>query len=148
MALITGTLFPLREQLKEQLQVGDNNPQDIMSALALSSIYDKAFEESYTLYNQLIDDFKIRDASTLFYGAVASTGALHHANALALLELAKRKNTKYSESRYALALLYMEVSNNLGAAVQLSKIGNSGFISDYFNFKIDGDKLLYKKFNP
>lgn len=143
--LFTGKLYFLREELKKVLASTDNNTQEIMSALALASLYDKAYEESYTLYNTLIDELKVRDARTLFLAAVASTAADHHENAIALLELSKMKDTNFIESRYALGLLYLEAQNNEGTNIQFSKIGNNGFISEYFDFTIDTDKLLFEK---
>ena len=143
--LITGSLYFVREQLKRVLDSTKEDTQEIISALALASLYDGAFEESYTLYNTLIDELKIRDSYTLFLGAVASTAANHHANAIALLELSKMKNKNFSESRYALGLLYLEVQNNQGATIQLSKIQDDGFSSEYFDFDIDLDKLLFEK---
>ncbi|MEA3227633.1 MAG: hypothetical protein U9P38_01040, partial [Campylobacterota bacterium] len=143
--LIIGRLYFLRENLKNKLESIQGNPTGILSALALASLYDKAFEESYTLYNSLIDEYKIRDANTLFLGAVASTAANHHENAIALLELSKMKNKKFIESRYALGLLYLEVNNNAGAYIQLSKVNKDKFSSEYFDFEIDVDKLLFKK---
>jgi thioredoxin-like negative regulator of GroEL len=143
--LMIGKLHPLRMQLKEKLLTTTESPEDIMHALALSSIYAQEFEEAYTLYNQIIDDYKIRDAQTLFLGAVASTAASHEANAIALLELAKLKNPRFLESRYALGLLYLEVKNNYGASIQFQHIGNNGFVSEYFNFGIDTKKLHEKR---
>jgi Flp pilus assembly protein TadD len=143
--LITGNLFFLRKQLRETLETTTRNTHEITSALALASLYDKAYEESYTLYNHLIDNLKVRDAYTLFLGAVASTAADHHANAIALLELSKMKDGSLLESRYALGLLYLEVQNNQGAVVQFSRIGDNGFSSEFFNFDIDLDKLLFDK---
>ena len=145
MNLITGRLYFLRQQLRDILDTTDQNTQEIESALALASLYDKAFEESYTLYNHLIDELKVRDAYTLYLGAVASTAAKHHENAIALLELAKMKNPSLYESRYALALLYMEIQNNPGAIIQLARIEKDGFKSDYFEFLIDTQKLLFQK---
>jgi Flp pilus assembly protein TadD len=144
-ALITGKLYPLRTQLKKKLETTTENPEEIMGALALASVYGRAFEEAYTLYNQLIDGYGIRDPRTLFLGAVASVGAEHDANAIGLLELAKLKDPKHMESRYALGLLYLRVKNNQGAGLQFQHIGNSGFTSDYFNFMIDTEQLLFEK---
>jgi Flp pilus assembly protein TadD len=144
-ALITGRLYPLRMQLKKKLETTTESPEDIMGALALASIYDRAFEEAYTLYNQIIDSYEVRDSRTLFHGAVASVGAGHDANAIGLLELAKLKDPQHSESRYALGLLYLRVKNNQGAGLQFQHIGNSGFTSDYFNFGIDTEQLLFEK---
>jgi len=143
--LIAGQLYYLRKQLKDVLETQTGDNKDIVNTLALASFYDKAFEESFTLYNTVIDEFKIRDAYTLFMGAVASTAASHHANAIALLELTKLKDKKFLEARYALGLLYMEVRNNKGSAIQFAFIDKSGFSSEYFNFDIDTDKLLFEK---
>ena len=143
--LIIGKLYFLIQDLKQKLSTMDKDTQEVTSALALASLYDGAFEESYTLYNTLIDDLKVRDAYTLFLGAVASTAASHHANAIALLELSKMKDTNFLESRYALGLLYLEIQNNRGAVIQLSKVGDNGFSSDFFSFDIDLDKLMFKK---
>ncbi len=145
--LITGRLYFLRQQLKDVLESSTKEPHDITATLALASLYDKASEEAYSLYNNLIDNLKVRDPLTLLLGAVASTAAGHHENAIALLELAKMKNKNSLESRYALGLLYLEMKNNKGAVVQLSRINKNNFSSEYFNFDIDLDKLLFEKQN-
>jgi len=146
--LITGHLYYLRNQLKQKLETTPDNTYEIESSLALASLFDKQFEESYTLYNHLIDELKVRDSYTLFLGAVASTAAEHHENAIALLELSKLKNKNLYESRFALALLYLEIKNNEGAVIQLSKIDKEDFRSKFFDFEINSDELLFKKNNP
>lgn len=146
--LITGKLYFLRKQLKRVLETTKEPIQELTATLALASLYDQAYEEAYTLYNQLIDELKVRDAQTLFLGAVASIAAKHHANAIALLELSKMKDGNFLETRYALGLLYLEQQNNQGAAIQLGAIGDKGFTSKYFNFNIDTNKLLFKKQHP
>lgn len=143
--LITGRLYFLTQQLKSVLESTTEDTREITSALALASLYAQDFEESFTLYNQLIDNLKVRDANTLLLGAVASTAADHHENATALLELSKLKNSELMESRYALGLLYLQLRNNEAAIIQFSEIGNSGFNSEYFNFKINIDKLFFEK---
>ncbi len=143
--LITGQLYYLTKEIKKVLETTSNNREDLISALALASLYNGSHEEAYTLYNQLIDDMKVRDAQTLFLGAVASIAANHHANAIALLELSKMKDPEFYESRYALGLLYLEVKKNKAAAIQLGKVRDSTFHSEYFNFDIDLEKLLYIK---
>ncbi|MDQ7062384.1 MAG: hypothetical protein Q9M43_15200 [Sulfurimonas sp.] len=140
--LITGRLFFLREHLKDLIATTKEPLHELISSLAFASLLDGAYEESYTLYNQLIDELKVRDAKTLFLGAVASTAAGHHENAIALLELSKMKDKTFAESRYALGLLYLEIQNNEGAVIQLSNVANNSFVSEYFNFDIDTDKLL------
>lgn len=146
--LIIGRLYFLRQQLKHALETTSNETYEIESALALASLFDKQFEESYTLYNHLIDERKVQDAYTLFLGALASTVASHHENAIALLELSKLKNGSFYESRYALALLYLEAKNNNGAVIQLSRIKKDGFISNFFDFEVNTNELLFKKNNP
>ena len=143
--LITGHLYFLIEQLKSVLETTTEDNKGIQSALALASLYDKKFEEAYTNYNNLIDVMRVRDAHTLYLGAVASTAAGHHENAIALLELAKMKDGNFAESRYALALLYLEMQNNEGASIQLSKIKEDSFNSKFFDFKINQNKLYTKK---
>jgi predicted Zn-dependent protease len=145
--LITGQLYYLTRQIKKVLETTINNREDLISALALALLYNGSYEESYTLYNQLIDDMMIRDAQTLFLGAVASIAAEHHPNAIALLELSKMKDSEFYESRYALGLLYLEVNKNKAAAIQFGKVKENGFQSEYFNFDIDLDKLLFIKRN-
>jgi len=143
--LITGKLYFLRKQLKRVLESTTEDTHEIESALALASLYDKQYEESYTHYNHLIDEMKIRDAYTLYLGAVASTAAGHHENAIALLELSKMKDGSFYESRYALALLYLEIKNNEGATIQLSRIQNNSFRSKFFDFEISEDELFVEK---
>ena len=81
-------------------------------------------------------------------GAIASTAAGHHGNAIALLELANLKNKSFSESRYALGLLYLELKNNEAATIQFAHIDANYFLSQYFDFEIDLDALLFKKQHP
>ncbi len=146
--LITGQLYYLRKQLEAKLDTTTEETHEIESALALTALYDKQYEESYMLYNHLIDTLKVRDAYTLYLGAVASTAANHHANAIALLTLSILKNGSFYESRYALALLYLEIKNNEGATIQLGQIKSNNFISNYFDFNINEEELLYKKQHP
>ncbi len=146
--LISGRLYFLAKQLQKVLETSNQDTRDIESTLALVYFHNKQFEKSYTLYNHLIDELKVRDAYTLYLGAVASTAAKHHANGIALLELAKMKESNFYESRYALALLYMEINNNDGAVIQLSHIQDDEFKSQYFDFKIDTQKLLFFKQHP
>jgi len=143
--LITGRLYYLREQLKKELETKDTYTQELESTLALASLFDGKFEESYTIYNHIIDELKVQDPYTLYIGAVASTAAGHHGNAIALLELSKLKDKSFYESRFALALLYLEIGNVGGAVVELSRIDLDDFRSKYFDFEIDTDKLLFQK---
>lgn len=150
MGMMTGQLAPMIERLQMKLKTTTDNTADITAALAQAHFFNQNFEEAYTLYNQLIDSFKLKDEKTLFMGAASSIGAEHYENAIALLELSKLKNPNYMESRYALGLLYLQAQNNPGAVVQLSKMGNNGFASRFFDFEIDTNKLSAepKKFHP
>ena len=76
---------------------------------------------------------------------IASTAAGHHENAIVLLELSKMKDGSFYESRYALALLYLEIKNNEGATIQLARIHNNSFRSKFFDFEINEDELFVEK---
>jgi tetratricopeptide (TPR) repeat protein len=123
--------------LKKDIQKRDQNKIEVMQTLAYTHIYLKEFQEAYEIYNKLIDKKKIQDSNTLFLGAVAAIGAGHHANAIALLELAKLTNSENFESRYTLGLLYHEQKNLEAAAIQYANIGDIGFKSRFFDFKLD-----------
>ncbi len=112
---------------------------DIVSpiqTLAYFNIYTNQFEEAFMLYNKLIDDLHQKDSMTLFLASVASIGASHLENAIALLELSKLTDPQNKESLYALGLLYQENGNYEAAEAQYRPIGNSGFSSKYFTFDI------------
>ena len=120
--------------------VGENDIASLQ-ALAYADIYVQEFDQAYAIYNNLIDVHKQQDSNTLFLAATASIGANHHENAIALLELSKLTNKSNLESRYALGLLYHEAQNIEGAAIQYEKIGNNGFSSRYFSYRLDKTKL-------
>ncbi|MDP1785480.1 MAG: tetratricopeptide repeat protein [Sulfuricurvum sp.] len=141
MAAITGALTPTIQRLEHKLQTTSENRANISSALALAYFYNQDFEKSYALYNEVIDKYGLKDERTLYMGSLASIGAEHYQNAISLLQLSKMTNPNYLESRYALGLLYMQVQNNPAAVVQLNKLGDKGFKSKMFDFKIDTDKL-------
>lgn len=133
---IGGLLYHERENLIKKVSTEVHNLPEMIATLAYISIYTNHFEEAYTLYNQLIDEHDMQDSRTIFLGAVASIGSKHPANAIALLELSKLIDGNNIESRYALGLLYAEVKNFEGAAIQFENIGNNGFTSNYFSFGI------------
>jgi Tfp pilus assembly protein PilF len=112
-----------------------------LQALAYADIYLQEFDQAYAIYNNLIDKQHQQDSNTLFLAAIASIGASHHANAIALLELAKLTNKSNLESRFALGILYHEAKNIEGAAIQYAKIGDGGFHSRYFSFNLDKSHL-------
>lgn len=134
-ARVTGLLSKVRDKLKEKATTEFDNYISVMKSLAFVNLYTGHTEEAYTIFNDLIDDKKIDDSKTLFYGAVASIAADHHANAILLLEMSKAKNSDNYEARYGLGLLYHEVGNLKGASIQYGRIGE-GFISDFFDFDI------------
>jgi len=143
--LITGQLYTLANILRKELAITTSKDTiDMEQALALTLFYNKEFEESYILYNHMIDEEKIRDARTLFLAATAAIEANHHANAIALLELSKLKNKRFAETRYALALLYFEINNPRGGLIDMGKIPTKIFHSKYFDFDIDLEKLTFK----
>lgn len=133
---ISGMLYYVRDILERQLQDENDDVVGIMQALGYVDIFTGNYEEAYALYNELIDTYKQKDTNTLFLASVASIGADHDANAIALLELAKLTDPNNFESRLALGLLYMEVKNIAAAGIQFAKIGDSNFISKYFTFSI------------
>ncbi len=133
-AKISGQLPKVINKLKTQLLDSDD-AIPLLQNLAFCDLYTKRFEESYTIFNDLIDNKGADDYKTLFYGAVASILANHHANAIALLALSKRRNKNAFESRYGLGLLYHEAKNLRGATIQYSKIPN-GFKSRFFDFEL------------
>ena len=133
-AKISGQLPKLKYKLENKLLDTDDTIP-ILQNLAFVNLYTKHFEESYTIFNDLIDNKGVDDYKTLFYGGVASIMAGHHANAIALLALSKRKNKNAFEARYGLGLLYHEAKNLRGATIQYSKIPN-GFDSQFFDFEV------------
>lgn len=133
---IGGLLHRERSELIDRLAIETKDVEGLVNTVAYLSLYTNHFQEAYTYYNQLIDDFKRQDSRTVFLGAVASIGAGQPANAIALLELSRLIDPTNLEGRYALGLLYQEVKNFEGAAIQFSNISNSGFTSDYFSFRI------------
>lgn len=138
---VTGFLYDLRTKLKKEQGYAHDNIIPITKALARTYLYLTKFEEAYVLYNEIIDTYKQKDSTTLFQAALAATASEHHANAIALLELANLRNRYNMESRYALGLLYLEEKNFNAASIQFGKITQSGFQSKHFNFMIDTDNL-------
>jgi tetratricopeptide (TPR) repeat protein len=141
MAALTGGLTPMIQRLEERIQTTSDNRANLTVALALAHFYNKDFEQSYSLYNEAIDTYAIKDEKTYYMGALASIAAEHYQNAISLFQLSKMTNPNYLEGRYALGLLYMQTQNNHAAIVQFSKMGDAGFKSRTFDFKIDTDKL-------
>lgn len=133
---IGGLLHQKRDSVKAKMEEELEDISSIMQTVAFMEIYTNHFEEAFTLYNKLIDDYKKKDTHTIFLASVAAIGAGHSENAIALLELSKLTDPTNPESRYALGLLYQEIGNFEAASVQYRSIGNSGFSSRYFSFSI------------
>ncbi|MBX2078420.1 tetratricopeptide repeat protein [Campylobacter peloridis] len=132
---ITGLLNHVRNDIKKRLSLSSKNSVGLIFALAYIDIFAKEYQEAYTLYNILIDDYKIKDAQTLFLAAVSAIGSNNPNSAIALLELAKLENEETLEARLALGLLYHEVQNIEPALFQYEKVGNN-FNSKFFTFDI------------
>lgn len=141
MAALTGSLTPMIQRLEDKIQSTSEDRANLTNALALAHFYNQDFEQSYALYNDAIDTYAMKDEKTYYMGALASIGAQHYQNAISLFQLSKITNPNYLEGRYALGLLYVQIQNNPAAIVQFSKMGDKGFKSRTFDFKIDTDKL-------
>lgn len=141
MAALTGSLTPMIQRLEDKIQSTSEDRANLTNALALAHFYNQDFEQSYALYNDTIDTYAMKDEKTYYMGALASIGAQHYQNAISLFQLSKITNPNYLEGRYALGLLYVQIQNNPAAIVQFKKMGDEGFKSRTFDFKIDTDKL-------
>ncbi|WP_456479887.1 tetratricopeptide repeat protein [Nautilia sp.] len=138
-AKISGLLNKVRLALINKTKKENFDLISILKRVAFADLYTKHFEEAYVIYNDLINNKNISDPYTLYHAAVAAIGAGHHANAVALMELAKLKNPNFYEPRYGLGLLWQEAGNLRAAAIQYSKIPD-GFESRYFDFNIVNEK--------
>lgn len=134
-ARISGLIHRVRLQLLKKVQTETFDIIPPLKRLAYANFYTKHFEESYTIYNDLINNKNVNDPHTLYYAAVAAIGANHHSNAVVLMELAKLKNPNYLEPRFGLGLLWQEANNLNAASIQYAKIKN-GFTSKFFDFNI------------
>ena len=134
-ARISGLMPRVRLILIKKAKIETRDIIPVLQRLAFADIYTKHFEEAYTIYNDLIDNKHINDPRTMYYAGVAAIGANHHANAVALMELAKLKNPKYPEPRFALGLLWQEAGNLNAASIQYARIPDF-FKSEFFDFNI------------
>ena len=137
---ISGLLNQLRFEIRQKAKEENFDLIPVLQKLAFVDLYTKHFEESYVIYNDLINNKKITDSATLYNAAVAAIGANHHANAVALMELAKLKNPNYYEARYGLGLLWQEANNLRAASIQYLKIPD-GFKSRFFDFNVNRPAL-------
>lgn len=136
LGLVTGNLPKIRTLFKERLAVEKDDPSGLLQGLALTDIYLRNFEEAFQLYNQLIDVEGRKESKVLLNAAIAAIGAGHKENAIVLLELARLENKKNYEARYGLGLLYQEVKNFRGAAIQYGLIQEEPYESAYFDFRL------------
>jgi len=134
-AKISGLLNKIRLSLIQKAKKENYDLIPILKRVAFANLYTKHFEEAYVIYNDLINNKNINDPHTLYHAAVSAIGANHHANAVALMELAKLKNPLFYEARYGLGLLWQEAGNLRAASIQYAKIPND-FQSKYFDFNI------------
>lgn len=142
LAFVTGNLPYVINQLQEKLISEEASPNGTMQALGLAYIYNKNFEKAFATYNSLIDGLKEDDVRTKFLGAVSAIGAGHYNNAVVLLQISKLDSVASLESRYALGLLYQQTGNIKSAMNLFNGIANRGFVSEFFDFKIDTSELL------
>lgn len=142
LAFVTGNLSYVIDQLQEKLIAEEKSPNGTMQALGLAYIYNQNFEKAFATYNSLIDGLKEDDARTKFLGAVSAIGAGHYNNAVALLQISKLDSIASLESRYALGLLYQQTGNIKSAINLFSGISGRGFVSEFFDFKIDTSDIL------
>ena len=132
---ISGLLNQERQKIKQRLSLKDENIKGLTAMLAYMGIYAGLFEESYGLYNILLEDYNIKDSTVYFLAAVAAVGSNNPNAAIALLELSKLEDDSNQDARLALALLYHEVQNYEAALYQYSQV-KDGFLSNFFSFNI------------
>lgn len=133
---VAGLLNIERRALRRKLSLGTKDQVGVMSALAYIDIFAKQYDESYALYNILLDKYKLSDSNTLFLASVAAIGSKNPNSAIALLELSKFGNTANKDARLALGLLYQQVKNLQPALFQYQKVGN-GYKSKFFTFVLE-----------
>ena len=138
---ITGNLEREKKLLNYKLSTQTKNPNGLLQALGLLNIYQQNFEESYAIYDRLINGLKEDDSYTRYLGAVAAIGAGHKNAASLLLQLSKMDSSVNYESRYALGVLYQEAENYNAAAQHYNSIANHGFKSEFIDFTIDDSKV-------
>ncbi|MFW5619333.1 MAG: tetratricopeptide repeat protein, partial [Campylobacter hyointestinalis] len=133
---ISGLLNVQRDSIKRDLELTNDNHQNIMQTLAYLDLFTNNYEEAYTIYNDLIDNYNMRDSNSLFLASVASIGANHPESAIGYLRLSKIIDPTSKESKFALGLLYQEVGNIDAAITQYLSLGDSDFKSEFFTFNL------------
>ncbi|MHA7736396.1 motility protein PflB [Campylobacter coli] len=129
---IAGLLNLERQKFKTLINTSKVKDEGMIQTLAYLDIFAQQYEESYALYNTLIDEYGAKDSRTLFLAAV---GANNPNSAIALLQLSKLTDKNNKESKVALGLLYQEVGNYEAAMTQYRTLPND-FKSEFFTFDI------------
>lgn len=132
---IAGLLNLERQKFKTLINTSKIKDEGMIQTLAYLDIFAQQYEESYALYNTLIDEYGAKDSRTLFLASVAAVGANNPNSAIALLQLSKLTDKNNKESKVALGLLYQEVGNYEAAMTQYRTLPND-FKSEFFTFDI------------
>ncbi|EPE6954708.1 tetratricopeptide repeat protein [Campylobacter coli] len=132
---IAGLLNLERQKFKTLINISKVKDEGMIQTLAYLDIFAQQYEESYALYNTLIDEYGAKDSRTLFLASVAAVGANNPNSAIALLQLSKLTDKNNKESKVALGLLYQEVGNYEAAMTQYRTLPND-FKSEFFTFDI------------
>ncbi|WP_072234920.1 motility protein PflB [Campylobacter coli] len=132
---IAGLLNLERQKFKTLINTSKVKDEGMIQTLAYLDIFAQQYEESYALYNTLIDEYGAKDFRTLFLASVAAVGANNPNSAIALLQLSKLTDKNNKESKVALGLLYQEVGNYEAAMTQYRTLPND-FKSEFFTFDI------------
>ncbi|HED7339824.1 TPA: tetratricopeptide repeat protein [Campylobacter coli] len=132
---IAGLLNLERQKFKTLINTSKVKDEGMIQTLAYLDIFAQQYEESYALYNTLIDEYGAKDSRTLFLASVAAVGANNPNSAIALLQLSKLTDKNNKESKVALGLLYQEVGNYEAAMTQYRTLPND-FKSEFFTFDI------------
>ncbi|EPT6889576.1 tetratricopeptide repeat protein [Campylobacter coli] len=132
---IAGLLNLERQKFKTLINTSKVKDEGMIQTLAYLDIFAQQYEESYALYNTLIDEYGAKDSRTLFLASVAAVGANNPNSAIALLQLSKLTDKNNKESKVALGLLYQEAGNYEAAMTQYRTLPND-FKSEFFTFDI------------
>ncbi|ECK7886888.1 tetratricopeptide repeat protein [Campylobacter coli] len=132
---IAGLLNLERQKFKTLINTSKVKDEGMIQTLAYLDIFAQQYEESYALYNTLIDEYGAKDSRTLFLASVAAVGANNPNSAIALLQLSKLTDKNNKESKVSLGLLYQEVGNYEAAMTQYRTLPND-FKSEFFTFDI------------
>lgn len=132
---IAGLLNLKREKVKHLINTSDLEDEDAMQTLAYMDIFAGQFQEAYTLYDLLTDDYEIEDSKTFFLAAVAATGANNPNSAMIFLELSKLSDQNNKESKAALGLFYQQLEDYGPALKHYESLPNN-FKSEFFTFDI------------